>query len=523
MAKTYTYNTYGSNLSHLYTVDGGVFSANRVATSAFDYFADDAAVDDAIYFLSSEWFRNVKLYVGTAFAATSVTFVWEYWNGSAWVALSNVVDNTSDFSVLGENTVTWDLPAQGNSWRDTTVNGITFRMAIRCRISAISNPTEGGAQSTQNVQAGNNTITATGGTSGDRLTLDNIYTADLAGGWGALTRVVGSYEIRSSNFVTCIAYESRARIIIGDNSTQDYFQLPLQYYLFMGGVGNYFLLQKTDAVLGGSMNSAISFPCGISGGSFGADRSSLTPTNSTCLIQANNFSWVFGGRRNGNGNITLQGASGSYYTDSSIALRSSTDGAVVLSTSHTFTRVHLAGGDFSFPSGGNTLTNINTDVSSLTGTATLTIRNLTKIAGTGNWKNFGYQTNQSLVNVSGFTSFQFNSNGERSTYLKWEFNLIVTDRNGNAIEGATVKIVNALGVTVATLTTDSNGAIAQQDLIEEDFHVISGSATISKGNGVANTPHTVTITKTGYQTKVIEYNMTKKRDEVEVLENRREA
>ncbi|RLF62128.1 MAG: hypothetical protein DRN16_02380, partial [Thermoplasmata archaeon] len=52
------------------------------STTDFDYFSDDAVVDDAIYFgwNGGRW-DSLKLYVGTAFQADSVTFVWEYWNG----------------------------------------------------------------------------------------------------------------------------------------------------------------------------------------------------------------------------------------------------------------------------------------------------------------------------------------------------------------------------------------------------------------------------------------------------------
>ena len=75
--------------THIYTDDGGSFSANLTTTTAFDYFPNDAAINDAIYFgvtTPEDWmFKDIKFYVGTAFAAASVTFVWEYYRSdSSW-------------------------------------------------------------------------------------------------------------------------------------------------------------------------------------------------------------------------------------------------------------------------------------------------------------------------------------------------------------------------------------------------------------------------------------------------------
>lgn len=135
-------------LTHLYTDDGGAFSANKYDTAAFPYFADDAAVNDAVYFGSGDntW-HAIKVNVGTAFAATSETFAWEYYNGSSWTAVSSLSDGTSEFGNTGSSDVTWTLPS---NWATVSVNSQT-KYWVRVRITAVNTPTEGGANATDKV------------------------------------------------------------------------------------------------------------------------------------------------------------------------------------------------------------------------------------------------------------------------------------------------------------------------------------------------------------------------------------
>jgi hypothetical protein len=54
-----------------------------------------------------------------AVAAVGGTYVWEYWNGSAWTSLT-VTDGTSGFTTNG--VVTWTIPG---TWATTAVNSVT--------------------------------------------------------------------------------------------------------------------------------------------------------------------------------------------------------------------------------------------------------------------------------------------------------------------------------------------------------------------------------------------------------------
>jgi hypothetical protein len=95
--------------------------------------------------------------------------------------------------------------------------------------------------------------------------------------------------------------------------------------------------------------------------------------------------------------------------------------------------------------------------------------------------------------------------------------LKIVDSNGDSISGATVTIDDKDGTQEYSGTTDGSGDISTP-LIYQTAHNDHGS-----GSWTTNTPHTVTITKTGYQTKTIKYTMDRKREEIEVLENRREV
>jgi len=86
------------------------------------------ATGDAIYFGANFPFSKLTINVSTAGSYTDITLAWEYWNGTAWTALSGLTDGTSGFTVSGTNDVTYTLPTD---WAKTTVNGQEFYW-IRC-------------------------------------------------------------------------------------------------------------------------------------------------------------------------------------------------------------------------------------------------------------------------------------------------------------------------------------------------------------------------------------------------------
>ena len=93
--------------------------ARSSAGTAFTLFPTPATADRT-YFGHSVPFYNLTFAFGTA--GSAATYVWEYWNGSAWTSLT-VTDGTSSFTANGS--VTWTSGA-ASGWATTSVNGVTM-------------------------------------------------------------------------------------------------------------------------------------------------------------------------------------------------------------------------------------------------------------------------------------------------------------------------------------------------------------------------------------------------------------
>jgi hypothetical protein len=61
------------------------------------------------------------------------TITLKYWNGSAWTALSGVVDNTTNLTLTGEHAITWTDP--GSGWAKTALNSGPSLYHIQITIS----------------------------------------------------------------------------------------------------------------------------------------------------------------------------------------------------------------------------------------------------------------------------------------------------------------------------------------------------------------------------------------------------
>ncbi len=177
MAGVITYNTTMTNIDYIYraTSGGTVFSVNEAANVAFDYFTDTAVVNDAIYFsrtLTYGW-SDLTLNIGTPISAVEMTLAWEYWcaNTNTWRTIHNLTDGTSGFTATGARRVVFPLQAQHNG---TTVNGI-YVSWIRCRITALTSITEGGANSISRAQRSTGYLAITGYTDAVPCTWLEVY------------------------------------------------------------------------------------------------------------------------------------------------------------------------------------------------------------------------------------------------------------------------------------------------------------------------------------------------------------
>ena len=163
--------------------------ANRAVVSAFDLFRDDATVGDWISFawVASVW-HDLTLTIDISLAASSITIVWEYIDQNGiWQPLPNVVDGTNNFIQSG--TITFDVPDEWESvwWRYAPIN-MGYGAFIRARITAISGLTEGGHCNAA-AQLKDYAIHCIG----EDVTPEDIYEADQTNSWGYITKIDNTY------------------------------------------------------------------------------------------------------------------------------------------------------------------------------------------------------------------------------------------------------------------------------------------------------------------------------------------
>lgn len=94
------------------------------------------AVEDKYYFGFGRLFPRVWLNIGMSGAGNWAN-VFEYWDGSAWIQVSDEEDHTSDFTKSGINRINWTVP--GN-WVPFTILGMNLYW-LRCRTITFVNQT----------------------------------------------------------------------------------------------------------------------------------------------------------------------------------------------------------------------------------------------------------------------------------------------------------------------------------------------------------------------------------------------
>ncbi len=121
--------------------DAGSFTAVTTnwnnTTTATTIFPAMEAIGDGHVFGFAEQFSSVEFEISTSGVAGVVS--WQYWNGTTWSALSNVVDDTSSFTAnvsegaYNRYRVTWDQPTD---WATRTISTVTAYY-IRANITTV--------------------------------------------------------------------------------------------------------------------------------------------------------------------------------------------------------------------------------------------------------------------------------------------------------------------------------------------------------------------------------------------------
>ncbi len=584
---------------------------NYLRTAAFDYFSDTAIAGEYINIALVRRYWGVKFYVGTAFAATSVEFIWEYRNSaSTWATLR--VTNPNAFLSTGEQIVTFTPPSDWYCKREEGYH-------IRCRIVSVSGLTDGGANSTQVVQWDTKCLAATG----TETTLSAAYTADLAGTYTTLpatTSATGlvplemptkelktiakvdvvlsgttagasdtvditgedelgnviteSIDVSAGNGtytsskaycditqVSCTGfsdgtitvnqkrwgviirdtydgtnYTLKAHLSSGDGTTSGTLTLKGLNITFCPGCN--FICRTGTLTFGQLINSGTVYESSYNGCSLSeTDGNSdglgiaahirrLWDANTAIYFYGSRYQWVgsgYSGPLFGPHTEPLSSSLNIYDSVFSQVTGSSSYFILCNSSQPTVVKRSRIIGEF-HPASATavTLDNVVFDVVSIEqATGSFTFDGCqTRLAKVWNYsgmnpyghiyfKDMDIATSSIVPGWNGIPSFN-----DKLLIVK-RFNLKVVDASGDAISGATVTIKNVEGTSVFSGTTDAGGEIAEQTLVYYSGSFVQYQSSFT---WVIKTPHTVTISKPGYQTKTLKLTMDRKREEVEVLE-----
>jgi len=499
-----TFNTW-INVVKIWIYDNGSGLYTQVTNTApFDYFTDDCEAGDFLLFAISTIShpRNLLFNIGTAFAANSVTFAWEYLKEiGVWEALSNVVDGTNDLSNLGQNNVTFDMPDRWD--RVNIIGGPGNYIWMRLRVASVDTPTEGGAQQTDPLKAGNNTLNISGeGTEEAPITWDDVYDEDQAQGWGVVLKPTnGCYVLDHISLLAnnTTYMESENEIVewkCSDETSVYRFSEQIQFYGYyrMGKLNDY----------GGAFQEPCNGSILILNGGY---RAYWPYSNGKMYMYASSISSGLGG-------IDMR----PYWFP---------QGTLVMD------RINMNNIDFNpYPSNEWTMNDVYMVTDSFTSNF-IPYVSPTSITGlvAKNLSNAPYlyldnapdiqlincdftKCNRILVYRRDVDSYIINhvenfdvkpitiAFGQNSIaragilYEQYTFDLQVTKESGDPIEDATIYIVDNQGVEY-NLTTDANGDIVQQTLTRKHY---KGKEDASDDYDTFNhNPHYMKISKAGYQ------------------------
>lgn len=232
-----TYNASLTNITYIYraTNGGTVFSANEAANTTFDYFANNAVANDAIYFGNNNYSQlsDLTLNIGTPMAGSNIVLVWEYYCvlTGTWRTMHNITDQSNKFTVTGAVRIVFPIQA-GMSF--VTVNGIASITWVRCRIVSLTSITEGGANTTSRVQKGNGVLYIDGYTDGSPCSWTMVYDWIIANAPQIGATKISSDAFKFDNVMITINSRLRSineRVYIGNGCYSANFNLS---YLHSG-------------------------------------------------------------------------------------------------------------------------------------------------------------------------------------------------------------------------------------------------------------------------------------------------
>lgn len=511
MAVTATYHDL-TDFKKIYFFDESAGTFTSVKASNMDYFPDDAVAGDALYFCMYSMYNlydEIEFNVGTALVADAITLAWEFWSDKdgAWKALPNVVDDTTNFTVLGVNTVTWDVDATLKEWgagcdapRPPSYSNY---LLVRCRISAVTNLTEGGANTgSYSPRCRPRTIWLVGTASKEYGCWATLYGLDVAGSWGVITRTGPD----SKNYV----YTVDAQVYWNSGA---HFASKQETVIFNTDYAWYMYGSRTLTL--GEMIESGDAELNIERGAYWF------------------FSNTFRGPLNFWGTLEMRGSiircmvvSDPNYNRQSFAL-SSTNATLVDSIiytygrftlggtkTYTFLRSHLSAYTSNYISPGDlpdtAATALDFGSSRLDAQVYCAYNGWMRDFSAATLTLSGGATDVSVINGVWENLNLQGANSDLDAY--YTLDITVTDEDGGAISGATITVKDKDGTeeSGSPATTDANGESGEILCRHKNYHGANEAET-------TYTPHIVTISKAGYIKKEYTLTMDQERDEVEVL------
>lgn len=492
MAKSITLS--GNNtINKMFRYDAGAGTYTDLSSgSGVDLFDDSFEVDDALYFTHTPAYYSFPFYylefdIGTAMSASSYTLVWEYYkSGVGWTAFKWLDDDTQSFSVTGTHYVAWRI---SNLMTYQTINSLE-RLWIRCRVTSVSTPSEGGATNATTVKFRYATINISGGTTGDPITMSDI---------------VGTSGIVESGLVEQIT----------NNATY------IVYGTISQNASSYFLEKNSNIMMVAGYTNGGTFTFGESSGRAGQYGCNLYMT---AIVNDQNIRWAAtyyfydtklrGGTGNWvayGSNITaygltlnnlIYGGGAVSFTDCNIASWSTYTAA----SNYSFT---VDGGNFNY-------------FEAYQDSPGFLVRNANISTAHARW-----DTKLVLYDSTYSTLTNWGSSGTYNpayTYIHYSLDVQVFDEAGDAIQSATVSYQDVNGDpvqqwvgdlstgsldTLDDQTTDSSGVTGYQDILH-----YSKVATYTPSVVVTNTtysPITVKVRKAGYLPQDFDITMDEKK------------
>lgn len=448
-------------------------------------------------------FHNIYFDVAVPVIATGYTYVWEYYGTregiNGWYTIPNVTDNTNGLQNSGANSVDFIPPIDWYFY----VDGSFTLASIRIRCTGLTSISTIGTQAGQTVKVGENRIRVTG-----TEDFDDIYDADVSGGWGVVTRT-GFIEPEldvDSNYPDYFVYFVNAWLAVGNGTTATL--LTKKY----GHIESY----RTIVI----RNNA-TFEIGEDGG----DGFGRFPTVNLAV-------WDVGCRRG----HTITDAGGTFKSWGGVISIGSwwqSWGAVELKETNiicrfgglqfytddtVMRRVTVTNARDGFRAYGNTSLEDVTIVSGIEGLwfgandgvsdvvynrLTVTEADTFELLPVG-FSPGGYTLFLDDCNINDETSFNKYFSPEVTISFRHTWSALVRDTDGNPMQDVTIVCKNKDGDTEFSVTTGPSGTTGDQKIVRKTVHyAVGASGAIGNATVTDYNPFEFTFSKVGFNDSVL--------------------